>query len=396
MRIGMILDESFPPDPRVNNESKTLIKAGYEVFLFCLDFNKGWKKNEVINGLNISRYRIPKLIFKLSALAYSVPFYHIWMFLPIYRFIRRNSIDILHVHDIRIYRTIRWISKFLKIRVVLDLHENRPEIMNYYKHVNEFPGKYLISTRRWKKFEFKSIEQSDKVIVVTKNAKDFYINNIDNLDPFKIYVVPNSVNQSFYHNPIINKDIVKRFKNSFNLIYIGDTSKRRGLLVVLDAMAVIKGIYPNIKLIILGKSSADQLIKDRIHTLNLKDHVFMEGWVSSELFASYIKTSKIGLSPILRNIHHDTTYANKIFQYMALGLPVIVSDCDAQKELVNEYCCGYVYSAEDHKELTARIIELYENDELRTQFGGNAVTSIEQHLNWDVLSSSLVRVYKEI
>ena len=39
-------------------------------------------------------------------------------------------------------------SKFLP--VTLDLHENRPEIMKFYKHVNSFLGKLLISPKKWK------------------------------------------------------------------------------------------------------------------------------------------------------------------------------------------------------------------------------------------------------
>ena len=39
-KIGMILDESFPPDPRVMNECKLLINEGYQVFLFCLDYGR--------------------------------------------------------------------------------------------------------------------------------------------------------------------------------------------------------------------------------------------------------------------------------------------------------------------------------------------------------------------
>ena len=38
MKIGMILDDVFPPDPRVENEAITLINSGHEVFLFCLTY----------------------------------------------------------------------------------------------------------------------------------------------------------------------------------------------------------------------------------------------------------------------------------------------------------------------------------------------------------------------
>ena len=53
----------------------------------------------------------------------------------------------------------------------MDLHENRPEIMKYYKHVNSFLGKILINQKKWKKAEENFVKRSKKVIVVTKHAK---------------------------------------------------------------------------------------------------------------------------------------------------------------------------------------------------------------------------------
>lgn len=48
MRIGMILDKIFPPDPRVENEAISLIENGHEVYLFCLKYNKK-EKDEKCN-----------------------------------------------------------------------------------------------------------------------------------------------------------------------------------------------------------------------------------------------------------------------------------------------------------------------------------------------------------
>ena len=54
MNIGMILDNAFPPDPRVENEAFTLINNGHAIYLFCLDYSHEQKEHEVINGINIS------------------------------------------------------------------------------------------------------------------------------------------------------------------------------------------------------------------------------------------------------------------------------------------------------------------------------------------------------
>ena len=56
MKIGMILDHTFPHDPRVKNEAEALIKNGKQVYLFCLSFDRRFKKNEIIEGINICRY----------------------------------------------------------------------------------------------------------------------------------------------------------------------------------------------------------------------------------------------------------------------------------------------------------------------------------------------------
>ena len=74
MRIGMILDKTFPPDPRVENEAISLINEGHEVFLFCLKYHKN-AGDVLIKGIQVKRYQSNKLEYKLSALAYTFPFY---------------------------------------------------------------------------------------------------------------------------------------------------------------------------------------------------------------------------------------------------------------------------------------------------------------------------------
>ena len=145
----MILDDVFPPDPRVENEAITLINGGYEVFLFCLN-NGSQKTNELINGIKIRRYKFSKLTYKLSALSYDLPFYKMIMRPKINHFIKKNNIDFLHIHDIRIAETVFKVNKKYKLKVVLDLHDNIPENMSFYPHLRKFPGKYIISPKKWK------------------------------------------------------------------------------------------------------------------------------------------------------------------------------------------------------------------------------------------------------
>ena len=160
------LDAPFPPDPRVENEAVSLVNAGHEVFLFCLKYANE-KASETINGIQVKRYSSNKLEYKLSALAYTIPLYSFLMKSKIHRFIKETKIDALHIHDIRIADAVFNANKKFNVPVVLDLHDNMPEVMKLYPHLQKFPGKYIISPLKWKKKEREFIEKANKVIVVS-------------------------------------------------------------------------------------------------------------------------------------------------------------------------------------------------------------------------------------
>jgi glycosyltransferase involved in cell wall biosynthesis len=392
MRIGMILDSDFPPDPRVENEALSLIEAGHEVFLFCLQFSPKLSNKENYNGIQVVRYTYSRIVYKLSALAYTIPLYHWFLKKDLASFISQNNIDTIHIHDIQVARVVFDVNKSFKKKIILDLHENRPEIMKFYTHVKDFWGKLLIYPQRWRYFEEEYIKKSFRTIVVTKNAADYYVDKYD-VSKDKFLVVPNTVRKEFYENPHLNSAIIKEYESKFTLVYLGDTGVRRGTLLLLEAINILKEEIPNIKLVLVGKSKSDIILKEYIKINKIEDYVDMLGWQNFSLFPSYISASKIGFSPLLRNIHHDTTYANKIFQYMAFKKPVIVSDSTAQADLIHQENCGLVFENDNSKDLALKILELYNDKVLYTRLSENAEEAIMGRYNWAETSKEMLNFY---
>ena len=391
MRIGMILDAEYPNDARISNECESLIKAGHEIFLFCLSYNKSFIRQEIINQINVRRYFCSKISYKLSALANDISFYSNVMFNKIYDFALTNEVEALHIHDIQIAGASLKVAKKLQIKTVLDLHENRPEIMKYYKHVNSFFGKLLISTKRWKKAEEKFVNQSDKVIVVTKEAKKELLKRCNKKNN-EIIIYPNTVRPGFYKNKIIDTKIKQTYFNDFVMLYIGNTSKRRGLDTVLDSMNTIKKSVNNIKLIILGKSSYDYKLKKKINKLKLDLVVDFKGWIDESELYKYLLISDIGISPLHSNLHHDTTYANKLFQYMSFRVPIVCSDSKAQANLIKENNCGVVFKNNDANDFTRVLLDLIKNKSKLKTLSKNCQIAIDK-LNNNFVSKDLTNIY---
>ncbi|MCK5637254.1 MAG: glycosyltransferase family 4 protein, partial [Flavobacteriaceae bacterium] len=238
MRIGMILDKTFPPDPRVENEAIALIKAGHQVFLFCLKYDNELDTEE-INKIIVKRYNSNKLEYKLSALAYTFPFYTDLLSKKISDFISENKIEAIHIHDIRIAEAVFKANKKYELPTVLDLHDNLPEVMKLYPHLQKFPGKQLISPQKWKEKEEEFIATADKVITVSNEFIDEVVSRT-NIDNDKIILVPNTVSESFYINARVDNSILEKYKGSFVILYLGDTGLRRGLQTAIEAVNILK------------------------------------------------------------------------------------------------------------------------------------------------------------
>ena len=388
----MILDSQYPDDARITNQCQELLKYNHEIHLFCLSFKKPFVKNEIINQINVHRYYCSKLTYKLSALANDVSLYGSILKNNIKGFVENTGVEVLHIHDIQIAQAAISVSERFGIKFNLDLHENRPEIMKYYKHVNSFLGKLFINPFRWKKAEESFAKKANKIVVVTENAKEELLSRV-NIHEKKIIVYPNTVRKDFYHNKKVDKVLEKQYSKNFVITYVGNTSKRRGLLTVIESLKIIRKTIPKIKLLIIGKSSFDDALKSEIRKHRVEDLVDFIGWVKENEIPNYLSISKLGLSPLHRNIHHDTTYANKIFQYISFGCPVVSSDVIAQSELVKKYNIGVVFEDRNVMDLTKKIIQLYNEKDLFEKFRANCTESIKK-LNNSVISNQLISIYE--
>ena len=394
MKIGMILDAPFPPDPRVENEAVSLVENGHEVFLFCLKYADE-KASDIINGIQVKRYSSNTFEYKLSALAYTIPLYSVIMQKKIAKFIRETNIEALHIHDMRIAGAVYKVNVNFNLPVVLDLHDNIPEVMKLYPHLQKFPGKHLISPKKWKQKEEEFIKKANKVIAVSPEFIETLAVRLP-LEKDKLVLVPNTIRKTFFEDYKVNETIIKKYKSKFVILYLGDTHLRRGIQTAIAALVKLKDTIPEIKLVIVGKNTTDIILRKQVSNLQLEQFVDFEGWQNISLFQSYILASEICISPLHRNLQHDVAYANKIFQYMSLAKPLLVSDAIAQRKLVEKVACGLVHKERDSKDFSNKVLALYKSKPLRMELGESGRKFIQNEFSWEQTSKKLINLYNNI
>ena len=212
----------------------------------------------------------------------------------------------------------------------------------------------------------------------------------------KLVLVPNTIRKSFYSLYKIDETIMRRYKNNFVILYLGDTHLRRGLKTAINATEKLKSKIRNLKLVIVGKNTTDSILKKYVQDLKLDDFVDFEGWQNVSLFQSYILASHVCISPLHRNLQHDVAYANKIFQYMSFGKPLLVSDAIAQKKIVEKNNTGLVHKEKDVEDFSSKVITLYKDEELRSELGKNGMDFVRNEFSWEKTSKKLIELYDNL
>lgn len=389
----MVLEKTFPPDERVENEINILTKQGFYIILICYGTSKSIEVEELKN-LKIYRFPISRLMYKLSALALLLPSYFWFWKKNIITVMEQNVIAAIHVHDLPLVKVCISIANRYRIPVVGDYHENRPEIMKLYNHTQNFPGNVLISIKKWLEYQLKYTRLLDRLILVTEEAKIYYVKNYK-VDESKITVLPNYVVlERINQFSVCEDNFATDLRNKFTIVYFGDTGLRRGTMTIIEAAAKLLS-NSNIHFLILGNSKEQEILEEAVNKLRL-NNVTLTGWIPVAEAMKYISISKVGLCPFLRNIHHDTTYANKMFQYMALGKPVIASDCVSQANLIKREECGLVYAAGDSDELSNAILELFIHKDKYDEHKKRAKDCVNLYYNWETSGRNLTELYTNL
>ena len=385
MRIAMILDDPFPPDLRVEREAQALLSQGHEVHL--LNFNARAKEDRVFDhdGIKVTQVALGKLWYKLSALAYTLPVYHMKLRGHLRSFLS-SGFDAVHIHDLKVARAVFDVLP-AGGRSVLDLHENRPEIMREYPHLKRGLGRWLISPKVWKRFETRYINAADGVVVVTEEAAVAYRAQQE-IRQENFAVVPNYTPLAF--NP--NGQPKPMPQQAIKLLYIGDTGERRGIMTALEAMASDPRLA-EVELDVLGTSSFQSQLEAYVQDTGLVSRVRFHGWVSPDVFSGFLEETHIGICPILRNPHHDTTYANKVFQYMAYGLPILVSDCPAQVAVVEQWSCGGVHEAGSAGSFADALCAMTRDARTFEALSTAGIQAFQTQLNWESATAELLGFY---
>jgi glycosyltransferase involved in cell wall biosynthesis len=150
---------------------------------------------------------------------------------------------------------------------------------------------------------------------------------------------------------------------SFILSYHGTLSEYNDLGVVLRAMARLRDELPGLKLRVYGRGRAEPEVRRLAVELGLGDQVAFLGYRPLDEMPARIREADAGIVPQRRSVFTALNYPTKAFEYIALGVPVLMGYTPALDELFG-HIGGSFFQPEDPDELAECLRALAADPEL--------------------------------
>ncbi len=219
------------------------------------------------------------------------------------------------------------------------------------------------------------INKAAKIISVSEKSKKNCMKWL-NVPEEKIKIIYNGVDTDLL-NKLANEpvDIPEELnQDSFKIVFVGRLIHRKGLDVLLNAIAKMNGNRNNVTLSIIGSGPEQEKYQQQADTLNIRNKVFFLGEKSNPF--PYIKYGDIFVMP-----SRSEGFPNVLLEAMALKKPVISSDCESgPNEILNDKN-GILFPVGDSALLKQAIEEFLDYPNLKKEYAEKAYQTVISKFN---------------
>ncbi len=380
MKILMLLiSHDFPPDIRVEKEARALLADGHQITLVC-ENRKNRDRSGRSEGIKI--LRLPRLSRWLQVINTATLF----MFLrsplwehKIKRIVQEETPDVLHVHDLPFVGPTLRVAKQFGLPVVADLHENYPAWVRIRRaEAGLNPLEWLaFNPERFEQYERRVVPRCDFVITVVEEAAQ----RIEELGATSDRIVVVGNTEDITATKDYDAQAIDLPDSELILLYVGSFGAHRGLDTCIRGMPEILREIPTARLVIVGDGPSRPTLEQMAHRLDVRPFVLFEGRQPFAKVYAYMAASDVCLVPHVANPHTNATMPHKLFQYMYMKRPVIVSTAIPLARVVRETGCGLIFESENPSDFADCALQL-RDPILRYNLGQKGYQAVIQQYKW--------------
>jgi len=332
---------------------------------------EGMAAHEVLNGVHVHRIQ-PRIVNEQSK---AVFLYRLLkFFVKSAAFLARKTLngagpyDLIHVHSVPDFEVFAaMIPKLAGSKIILDIHDIVPEFYQSKFDVDSdsFVFKGLLF------MEKASTAFADHVVIANHLWEKIITErsvNKENCSIFLNYPVP----AFFQSYPRTRQD------GKVRMIYPGSLNQHQGVDIAVRAFDLIKAKAPEAEMYVYGDGPSRDALWNLVADMNIEARVFLRDALPLEEIIPIVAQADIGIVPKRAESFGNTAFSTKIFEFMALNVPAIVSKTAIDSHYFNDSIVKY-FEPGNVESLADAMLELIKDRQQRVILAQNAAAFIEEN-----------------
>jgi glycosyltransferase EpsD len=192
---------------------------------------------------------------------------------------------------------------------------------------------------------------------------------------YKVHGIGVDLRKFSNNNSIQKKNLRKQYglkDKDFILFYAAELNYNKHQDLLINVVNRLKVEIPNIKLLLAGEGSLREKYEEKVNHLGLEKNIKFLGYRKD--IPNFLKLSDIGVSASRRE-----GLPVNVMEAMGAGLPLVVTDCRGNRDLVKTGENGFVIRLEDIEQFSNAIIALYRSKNLRLEFSSKSTELIKNY-----------------
>ena len=163
---------------------------------------------------------------------------------------------------------------------------------------------------------------------------------------------------------------------------------RKGMAVLLAALPALVERFPAVEILIVGRGDEDEL---REEAGELAGNLRFLGQVDDAEKASALRSADVYCAPHTGG----ESFGIVLVEAMAAGTPVVASNLDAFRRVLDDGAAGRLVPVEDSAALAGALIEVLSDGELQARYIKAASATVSQY-DWQVVADDIMMVYETV
>ena len=174
------------------------------------------------------------------------------------------------------------------------------------------------------------------------------------------------------------------------VVFLGRIDEgRKGLAVLLEALPELVRLVPDVRLLVAGPGDVEA-VRASVPR-GLRDRVELLGLVSDEDKARVYASGTVYCAP---NTHGES-FGIVLLEAMATGTPVVASDLEAFRRVLEDGRCGVLFPVRDAASLAGELADLLADPERRALLAQRGRAAVGAY-DWSTVTRQVVDVYETV